>query len=207
MILVFQVQHDRGKLPNRSFDSDSALVGTDNRASACISDTENDFVPGTLVPCNRVVKGFGGSKMCEVMKGTLRWKIADNDGMVHAFLIPGSHCIPDGNVRLFCPQHWAKTRNDHHPKRHGPRSVTTDSCVDLQWFQHRCRLTVPIDPAINVASFNLAPGFEVFSAFVKDAGLTDDHDPVCTLPSMVVSDTEDSDDDDDEPPSIPKPFP
>ena len=35
-----------------NWDTDSKPVGLDSRASACISDDERDFVPGTLRPVN-----------------------------------------------------------------------------------------------------------------------------------------------------------
>jgi hypothetical protein len=58
-------------------------------------------------------------------------------------------------------------------------------------------MTVPIDSAINVASFLLAPDIKAFQAFLADAGLQDDSNPVC-FESHVVSDDEGDDDGSDE---------
>ena len=55
-----------------TFDTDSEIVGIDNRCTACISHSLDDF-EGTLVPSNRVVKGFGGSRTRNVKSGTIRW--------------------------------------------------------------------------------------------------------------------------------------
>jgi hypothetical protein len=53
------------------FDTDTVRVGIDNRCSACISHDQDDFIPGTLRPTDRVVKGFGGARVTNIQVGTL----------------------------------------------------------------------------------------------------------------------------------------
>jgi hypothetical protein len=53
------------------FDTDSASIGIDNRCSACISHCRDDFEPDSLKKCNRIVKGFGGTRVTNVQIGTL----------------------------------------------------------------------------------------------------------------------------------------
>jgi hypothetical protein len=48
-----------------SFDTDSKPIGIDNRCTACISHDATDFV-GNVLPSNRWIKGFGGSKTTNV---------------------------------------------------------------------------------------------------------------------------------------------
>ena len=93
------------------FDTDSYPIGIDNRCSGCISHKIEDFV-GPLVDSARTIKGFGGSRTTNVKIGTLRWTWCDNDGTPHRFETPKSYYVPDGNVRLLSPQHWAKTQKD-----------------------------------------------------------------------------------------------
>lgn len=91
------------------FDTDSSDIGIDNRCSACISHVESDF-EGPLVHCNRVVKGFGGSRTRNVKMGTLKWIWEDDQGVATTFRIPNSYYVPNGGVRLLSPQHWAQTQ-------------------------------------------------------------------------------------------------
>ena len=52
------------------FDTDSYLIGIDNRYTACISYNADDFV-GLLVKIDCTIKGFGGTRTTNVYKGTL----------------------------------------------------------------------------------------------------------------------------------------
>lgn len=92
------------------FDTDSTNVGVDNRCTACISHDIGDFVPDSIRPSNRAIKGFGGTRVTNVKVGTLRWKWEDDQGVITEFLIPNSYLVPDGKVRLLSPQHWAQTQ-------------------------------------------------------------------------------------------------
>ena len=172
-------------------DTDSSVVGIDNRCTACLSHSKQDFLSGSLKPTKRVVKGFGGTTTSNVMVGTIAWTVEDDSGHTDVWHIPGSYYVPEGGVRLLSPQHWAQTR---------PHSqatcVTTGKDITLTWRKGKCTLTTQLDPAINVASFHLAPGYSSFHAFSMEAGLDNDLDPVCceaTLPDFpIVSDDEES---------------
>ena len=87
-----------------TFDTDSRLVGIDNRCSECISHKRSDF-PGELLECKRAIKGFGGSRTYNVWQGTLQWDWDDDQGVPHRMIIPKAYYVPDGNVRLLSPQH------------------------------------------------------------------------------------------------------
>ena len=170
------------------FDTDSELVGMDNRASACISHIESDFKPGTLRPCNRVVRGFGGQLFRNVLIGTLIWRVEDDLGHTHVLSIPGSYYVPQGGVRLFSPQHFAQTR-----ARPGARQITDGQNMVLTWAtpMGNHTMTCPIDPAINVASFPLASGYTAFEAFAMEAGLHNDLDPLVMPAHLIPPDDED----------------
>ena len=70
-VMAMQVNATIAREREVRFDTDSAQIGADNRCTACISHIAEDFEPGTLRPCNRVVKGFGGSRVTNVQVGTL----------------------------------------------------------------------------------------------------------------------------------------
>jgi hypothetical protein len=55
------------------FDTDSDVIGVDNRCTSCILYIKDDFV-GELKACNRAVKGFEGTRTMNVQTGTLRWR-------------------------------------------------------------------------------------------------------------------------------------
>ncbi|GAX15565.1 hypothetical protein FisN_3Hu032 [Fistulifera solaris] len=163
-----------------SFDTDSAPVGIDNRCTACISHDIRDF-EDPPIPTKRHIKGFGGTRIDNVRMGTLRWKIEDDSGMLHTFLIPNSYYVPQGGVRLFSPQHWAKSQKDTKPRAGTGETTTHDTCT-LFWDQRRYKKTVPLDHRTNVATFCLASGYSQYHAFCAEADIDDDDDvlePMC----------------------------
>ncbi len=190
------------------FDTDSADIGIDNRCSACISHVESDF-EGPLVHCNRVVKGFGGSRTRNIKMGTLQWSWEDDQGDATTFRIPNSYYVPDGGVRLLSPQHWAQTQQSkssrfakfdkrgrcEHPPASSQCGETTDSnrCV-LHWNNGVDKRTVTLGRADNVATFTLASGYEHFRAFCCETDMIDVRlDDVIALPAGLISDDEDDD--------------
>ena len=176
-----------------TFDSDSRPVGIDNRASACISDCRDDFVPGTLKPSSKVVKVFGGGLLGGIEEGTLKWDVLDDDGLRHEWSIPKSYYVEHGKMRLLSPQHWAQ----HMPTKAKACVNTHAHEITTEWHTDRPhRITVPIDQRTNVASLYLAPGGRSFKAFVEKAELDDDDDPF-VFDTNVVSDDEQSTTDSD----------
>ena len=155
-----------------AFDTDSAPVGIDNRASGCISHVESDFDEATLKDCHRVVKGFGGSRVMPMKIGTLQWRWEDDNGLIHAFNIPNSYYIPDGKMRLLSPQHWHQALRKTRPRTTAGETTTADQC-QLFWEQYR--RTVPLGRADNVATFTLAPGYADYELFCQQANIDDLH--------------------------------
>ena len=78
-----------------------------------------------------------------VSQGTLIWKWLDDAGELHRFEIPNSYYVPDGNVRLLSPQHWAQAQKDTTPTQ-GTGETTDANNVTLFWNQRQNKLTVPI---------------------------------------------------------------
>jgi hypothetical protein len=134
--------------------------------------------------------------MTRVKIGTIVWRWNDDQGKHHKFVIPKSFYVPHGNVRLLSPQHWAQTQRDRKPIQ-GTGSETLDNKVTLFWNQRKCRRTVHLGKADNVATFLLADGFERFTAFCAKAEVdykNEQVDPVICMPAQMVSDDEQSDD-------------
>ena len=71
------------------FDSDSHWVAVDNCCTSCISNCLDDFV-GPMTRVTARVRGIGGVQVIATLKGSVRWRINDNDGRTHTFLIENS---------------------------------------------------------------------------------------------------------------------
>ena len=165
------------------WDTDSKPVGHDTRASACISDDPSNFVKGTLKPCNRCVKTFGGKITTGISIGTLRWSVVDDKGVKHTWLLPNSYCIPKAGLKLFSPQHWASCVG-------GKAHSTTDANItSMTWNNGKSTLVIPHDPLNNVATFALAPGYKDFHAFETTIEMKDE-EPVPLTDLPVVTDDE-----------------
>ena len=168
-----------------NWDTDSKPVGLDSRASACISDDERDFVPGTLRPVHRRVKVFGGYMDTKMKIGTLKWSWEDDQGLTNTFEIPNSYCIPKGEVKLLSPQHWSKHVGG------GAESTTVGDKTVMRWNDGDSQLTIPHDDSTNVATFHLAPGYSDYCQFIMEAGLEDDSNTPLEEDLPVVTDDED----------------
>ena len=88
-------------------DTESNLVGIENRASACIYFDKKEFLRA-LSNTKRFIKGYVGSTICPVMMVTIRWYWLDNMRKQHKFYIPDLYYNTDRRVRLLSPQHWVK---------------------------------------------------------------------------------------------------
>ena len=176
------------------WDSDSMAVGMDNRCSACISDKVEHFED--LRPCDRIIKGFGGTQTTNVMIGTLKWTVLDDDEQRHTWRIPNSYFVEHAKVRLLSPQHWSQTlRRQGNP---GAYECSDDrSCVMVWGDKGQYRKTIPIDRSNNVFTFDLAPGFSRYMAYCATCETTfeeDTDDPTCFEDDLVMDATMVSDD-------------
>ena len=145
------------------FDSDSKKLRIDNCLTASITNVIGDFV-GKPIAVNVNVKGVGGLVQA-THRGTVRWRLEDDEGVIHPVLLPGSYLVPSMPCCLLSPQHWAQVANDHRPHPEGTGCITTSKEVQLFWNQRKNTKTVPLDPNSNVATMTTAAGFDHFSAF------------------------------------------
>ena len=151
------------------FDTDSDEIGIDNRCSACISHKIEDFI-GAPIETNKTIKGFGGSRVENIMKGTIKWKWSDDSGRNHTFIIPNSYYVPSGSVRLLSPQHWAQSlMRQQGNKDEIAGCDTKHNKVIMYWDKGSSKLTIPISKNNNVATFFLAAGYRKFGLFCEQA--------------------------------------
>ena len=174
------------------FDTDSQVVGDDNRCSACITNVRSD-IPGEIVACNRSIKGFSGAKVWNVWMVTIKWDIEDDEGVSHTHIIPNSYYVPQGHVQLLSPQHWAQSRTGK-DKRGGAGTMSMAVSCKLFWNNDKLCKTIPIDVhGNNVATFHLGTGYNAFHAYCASTNI-DEHDSNPLL-QMEVESTIISDDD------------
>ena len=149
--------------PGRQFDSDSRALMLDEGASACITNDKGAFIePPTKV--NRKVRGITGHAKA-TYRGTIKWHVEDDTGLVYVMIIGGAYLIPEAATRILSPQLLAQQPGDHYPKEEGTGAITTSKNITLFWSQRRFTKTVPLDPTTNVGLTTMASGVRSFRAF------------------------------------------
>ena len=149
--------------PSGTFDSDAQTLMLDDGASACITNNINDFIqPPKRV--DKMVKGIKGHAQA-THRGTLKWYIEDDYGLVHVMVITGAYLIPETTTRILSPQHLAQQANDHYPMVEGTGALTTSKNITLFWAQRHFTKTVPLDSKTNVGLTTTASGTRSFRAF------------------------------------------
>ena len=171
-----------------NLDSDSYVIAVDNCCTTSITNDLKDFIspPKTV---NQFVSGMGG-RVLAIKKGTVRWRIEDDDGKVHVITLPGTLYAENAPFRLLSPQHWSQQANDNHPLPRGTWCATYADSVMLQWGQRRFTRTITYCPRSNVGKFRSAPGVRTYGAY---ANVIERLQPQPTAFPFVVSDDESSD--------------
>ena len=151
------------------------MIHVDNCACRCITHALSNFMRPPQKVVGRV-KGIGGDKVAVMAISTIRWTFDDNEGMSHAFLIPGSLNIPESPARLFSPQHWTQECKDDTPKKNGTWQATFADHVLLVWGQEAFRKQIPFDKS-NVTTFLTTTGCKQFRMIRACLEETEDDHP------------------------------
>ena len=175
-------------------DSDSFIIAVDNCCTTSVTNNLKDFIEP---PKDRktAVSGMGGTILATA-RGTVRWKIEDDDGKVHSIVLKKVLYAPDAPFRLLSPQHWSQQADDNYPQKHGTWCATYDDTVVLQWQQRSFTKTIAYCTRTNVGKFRSAPGHRQFTAFcslLEKEFEPNQCQPVTSFPT-VVSDDEDEED-------------
>ena len=173
----------------KQFDSDSRTLMIDDGASACITNDKGDFIePPKKV--NRKVRGIKGHAKA-TPRGTIKWHVEDDTGLIHVMLIKGAYLIPEAATRILSPQHLAQQAGDHFPKEEGTGALTTSKNIMLFWSQRRYTKTVPLDPTTNVGLTTTAPGARSFRAFCATLERPETKQE-CIFTTHIIPDDEDA---------------
>ena len=160
--------HFRNNLWRNSFDSDSHPLMFDDGASASITNDLQDFVMKPA-PITRKVKGIAGSAKSTYHE-TVKWKIEDDNNIVHTFTIPNTYYIANAPTRILSPQHFAQQMQDHKPHVEGTGCTTTSTTIVLFWNQRKFTKTVKLDSKLNIAMTNTALGIKQYKSYIMNQG-------------------------------------
>ena len=142
--------------------TDSFNLTVDNCASASVTNDLKDYVNPPHKSRTRIV-GINGVSTA-TMVGTVRWHIEDDDGIVHAIVLPNTYYARDAPYRLLSPQHWSQVADDNTPAKHGTWCATYADAIVLEWNQRKYRRTIPLSAHTNVGLLRTAPGNTKFCA-------------------------------------------
>jgi hypothetical protein len=184
---------DRKGQSDLGLDSDSYWMAVDNCCTSCISNCLADFI-GPMTKVVARMKGIGGVQIVASMKGTLRWRISDDDGRVHTFMIKDSFYHKSSPYRLLSPQHLAQTCYDD---ARGTWCGTYRDGIDLHWDHNRFKRSIPLNRA-NIALMRSAPGYDTFDVFASAFEEIDEGVSWTCMPTTVSDDENESDDNDDD---------
>ena len=135
----------------------------DDRASASITNCMDDFIKSPK-RVDRKMKGIKGHANA-THRGTLKWHVEDNTGLVYVMVIQGAYLIPDAATRILSPQHLSQQADDHYPREEGTGALTTSKNITLFWSQRRFTKTVPLDPRTNMGLTTTASGAQSYRTF------------------------------------------
>ena len=129
---------------------------------------------------------------------------------MHTFEIPNSYYVPECELRLLSPQHWAQTRT---PLDRGTtRCITSSVNVYLRWTKGdenvNNELTLQLNKkGSNVGTLYSHPGYNKYDLFCQaaDITITDDKNPIA-IPANLISDDEDNEESDISPQIGPPPI-
>jgi hypothetical protein len=141
----------RDKPQEAIFDSDSFLIQVNSGASRSISNCKAHFK--SLEPIDpkgsHKISSLTGEDSPIKGKGTLKWKIEDDDSAVHMIRLKDSLYIPAFKTCLLYTQHWSQSTNDHLPQRNGTWQALFSDKIVMYWDQHQYKKTVSWDSCTN----------------------------------------------------------
>ena len=172
------------------FDSDAQTLMLDDGASACITNDKDDFI-GPPKRVDKKVKGIKGHANA-THRGTIKWHLEDDQGLVHVMIICGAYLIPDAPTRILSPQHLAQQADDHYPREEGTGALTTSKTIMLFWAQRQYTKTVPLDTKTNVGLTTTAAGARSFRAFCANIMVPETVQPNIFTTHVIPDEDDDS---------------
>ena len=130
---------DRKERLKMEFDTDSFDILIDNCCSHTLTNDINDYIEPP-VKSNVRIRGYNGTTN-STMVGTVKWKIKDDKGKIHNFILPNTYYSSSVETRLLSPQHWEQTRK----KGRDSCCFTYHDAIIMRWNKDKYQITVPLD--------------------------------------------------------------
>ena len=73
-------------------------------------------------------------------------------------------------TRILSPQHFAQQMQHHKPHVEGTGCTTTSTTIVLFWDQRKFTKTVKLNPKLNIAMMNTAPGIQQYKSYIMNQG-------------------------------------
>jgi hypothetical protein len=151
------------------FDTDSYDILIDNCCSHSFTNCKEDFIEPPVK--SRVkVRGYNGHTE-STMVGTVKWKIQDDNGKIHNFILPDTYYSSAVETRLLSPQQWAYC-------------VTYYDAIIMRWNKDKYQITAPLsdEEHRNVGVVRSVPGIK--SYLTTSRALDQEHE-VIAFPATI----------------------
>ncbi len=145
------------------FDSDSYPIGIDTHATRCIVNAPHLFKDLKLVDVGEAEGIKSGLDIKGT--GTFKFKIKDDNGMLHKIKIPNSLYIPKLKRCLLSPQHWVQEAEDNYPRPKGTRMSLDNEFYYVHWGQAKYGKSIPYNLSTNVPILYTATSLRTYHAF------------------------------------------
>ncbi len=86
------------------------------------------------------MRGYNGHTN-STMVGTVEWKIPDDNGKIHSFILPSTYYSSAVETRLLSPQYWAQVRE----KKRDTYCITYNDAIIMEWNNYKYQITAPLD--------------------------------------------------------------
>jgi hypothetical protein len=130
------------------FDSNSYPIGIDTHTTCCMANAPHLFKDVKLGDVGEV-EGIKSGLDIKGM-GTFKFKIKDDNGMLHEIKIVNSLYLPDSKRCLLSPQHWVQEAKDNYLRPKGTRMSLDNEFYYVHWGQAKYQKLIPYNPSTNV---------------------------------------------------------
>jgi hypothetical protein len=145
------------------FDSDSYHIRIDTYATCYMANAPHLFKDLKLGDVGEV-EGIKSGLDIKGM-GTFKFKIKDNNSMMHKIKIPNSLYVPELKRCLLPPQHWVQEAKDNYPRPKDTRMSLEDKFYYVHWGQAKYQKLIPYNSTTNIPILYTAALSRTYCAF------------------------------------------
>jgi len=139
MIIEAKSAINKERKVRMEFDTDSFDILIDNCCSHTLTNDINDYIEPPAKLSVRI-RGYNGNTNSTKVE-TVKWKIKDDNGKIHNFILPNTYYSSSVETRLLSPPHWAQTRK----KGRDSYCITYHDAIIMRWNKDKYKITAPLD--------------------------------------------------------------